>query len=272
MKVIIASLFLLFSVNTENYWRDSLVAQGLNADLKSEYDNGYPEHRYHYVLNTIHEIYSPIIEAQGGRFVIKRDWSDGAVNAWAERIADRFIVEVPGGMGRYSLINEEAFILTICHEIGHLLGGFPKRGKISFEGQSDYYAPMKCMRKVLKEIERFPATDVTLNEQSVKDHCANYSLDEASICERSLRGALSLSSYYAKLERRRDFPQFHTRDTTIAKETLRAHPKSQCRLDTYLASTLCDISHDVNFGEDNEVEGACIAEYKRPACWFKSAL
>jgi len=207
---------------------------------KDPYNNGYPESRYHLVLNEFIKEFTPDIEKRGGTFHILRDWSDGAVNAWAWRIGDEFWLEVPGGMSRYHLINEFGFLTTLCHELGHLEGGAPHGSEISYEGQADYYSTMKCMHRILKRL--------------------GHSNDKL------LSGIKSLTSYYAFLEKS-DPPQINTPDLTQARQTLRSHPKSQCRFDTMVRAMKCD--NKDHFSYDNPNTGACQGSLARPLCWYR---
>lgn len=211
----------------------------LLSPLGNPYDNGYPEERYHQVLDHIIKIYTPLVKNEGGTFRIKRDWTDGAVNMWAERWGQDYILEVPGGMARYYLISEEGFILSICHEIGHLLGGPPQSRTISYEGQADYYATQTCMALVLADFER--------SERLVADNEVNEICAGNNFCERVLMGAKSLSSLYAELEKA-PMPLFKTPSRQVVSKTLTKHPPAQCRLDTFLAG---------------------YQQRPRPACWYK---
>lgn len=216
------------------------------SPLSDKYNNGYPKIRYQSVLDKLIEVYSPIVEARGGTFHILRDWSDGAVNMWAFKLGQEYWLEMPGGMSRYHLINEEGFLLSACHELGHLLGGAPFKGSgssISLEGQSDYYATKDCIDLVLTSVEPYKKIDVRLE---VKEACALIS--ESSLCERALEGALSLTSYYAELEKV-PAPRLSTPSKVIVSETLKVHPPAQCRLDTFLAG---------------------YEKKERPKCWYKN--
>lgn len=207
---------------------------------ENKYDNGYTEERYDFVLDTLEDVYGKIIEAKGGEFFIARDWTDGAVNMWAERLGNEYWLEVPGGMARYGLIIEEAFILSLCHELGHLLGGEPHNHEISFEGQADYYSTFTCMELVLPHMNQEKALVYDLE---VKNVC-----NEGELCLRTLQGAKSLSSYYAEIEGS-GFPQLTTPSSEVAAQTLKAHPKAQCRLDTFFAG---------------------FEKRPRPVCWYKA--
>lgn len=233
-----------------------LVENHVTMDLslpENRYDNGYTEQRYHFVLDSIIAVFGPLIQERGGRLRIKRDWTDGAVNAWAERWGELYILEIPGGMARYHLINEEGFLTTICHELGHLLGGSPHRRTISVEGQADYYSTMKCMELILAELD-YP-----------HDH-ENLSECHGDYCQARLSGALSLSSYYAELARR-PVPRLDTPDLSTVSRTRVDHPPAQCRFDTMVAGIKCANRDD--FSYENAREGACLDPVgARPSCWF----
>jgi len=223
--------------------------------LKNPYDNGYQKTRYHHVLDKVIETFNPLFLAQSQELKILRDWSDGAVNAWAFRLGREAWLEVPGGMARYHLISEEGFLMTICHELGHLLGGSPHRLRISFEGQADYFAPMKCMENILSALEVKPSQFL--------EGSGNVCVGE--FCQERLKGIKSLTSYYAFLEKVRP-PTLATTSTTVVEQTLSGHPPAQCRFDTMIKALGC--SDRDPFSYDNQVDGACRGELARPACWF----
>lgn len=214
-------------------------------DIDGRYNNGYPERRYHQVLDVVEDHFAPIVTARGGTLEFQRDFSDGAVNMWAFRWGDRYILEIPGGMARYHLLNEPGFLLSVCHELGHLLGGDPRRGNISFEGQSDYFATRDCITAILAKIAPYKKL-VPLNarQKEIRQHCG---ANDQSICSRVLLGALALTAYYAELEQR-TAPLLSTPDRSEADETTQRHPESQCRLDTFRAGLFAQ---------------------PRPRCWYK---
>ena len=234
------------------------------------YYNDYTEARYDEVLDRFIRIMQPRVGARGGELKILRDWTDGAVNAWAWREGSEYWIEIPGGAARYNIINEEAFIATLCHELGHLMGGAPRNLDISYEGQGDYYSGAKCLRIVLREIE--PWKVLAPSPETVRACEIWPDRRDREICQRSLTGALALTEYYAQIEHN-PAPKISTPSQERVSETMRAHPKAQCRLDTYVAGALCPISSSVDFGIYDARTGAChsqsAAAYARPACWFK---
>lgn len=234
----------------------SLVSDYVVMDFSSaenRYDNGYKEERYHYVLDSLIEEFSVDIAPQGGTLHILRDWGDGSVNAWAWRMGKEYWLEVPGGMARYYLISEEGFLTTLCHELGHLLGGSPHSSTISYEGQADYYSTMKCMERILKKLG------------SPKSLAQEIPSCEGDYCGQRFLGVKSLTSYYAELEKV-PAPSLGQADQRTVRKTQRKHPGSQCRFDTMVASLRCDNREEFAF--DNPWRGSCPGPGSRPRCWF----
>lgn len=234
--------------------------------LSDEYDNGYPENKYNEILDKFIEIYTPVIAIKGGTFHILRDFKDGSVNAWAWRLSDEFHLEVPGGMSRYYLISEEGFITTICHELGHLLGGAPLKGSkshISSEGQSDYFGASHCLKRVLSEITPYKPLKVDPELETV---CSD------ELCKRAMSGMKSINAYYAKIAKV-PFPRLSIESTEVARRTKDSHPKPQCRLDTMKRAYLCPVSFKDEVSYEDPKVGSChlnyFPEFARPACWFK---
>ena len=113
----------------------------------NEWDNGYDEDSYNRVLDTFYDVLRALgIEALGGKFIIERDWQDGSVNAFAWKGGDQYGIEIPGGMSRYELINEEAFILVICHGGGGG-GGGPSSWRISSPSRGQLRRTVRLLRR-----------------------------------------------------------------------------------------------------------------------------
>tara|TARA_Y100000768_G_C23989241_1_gene691038 strand:+ start:548 stop:1345 length:798 start_codon:yes stop_codon:yes gene_type:complete len=251
-----------FSLNPILTFSHSFIHQTIK--LGDEYDNGYPEERYHKVLDTVEAVYGPIIAAKGGTLTILRDFRDGTVNAFAERWGDNYRLEIPGGSSRYYLFTEEGFITLICHEMGHLLGGAPVKSKvISVEGQSDYYSTTHCAKKIYHELKPYKTYEITTELENI---CSLE--DDKDACYRLLMGAQSLANFLAKLEKV-DFPSLSKEDPNVVTRTLSKHPKSQCRLDTMKRGALCHADEeDISFTDPDK--GYCYSpENQRPKCWFK---
>lgn len=261
---IIALSTLCFSSLTSRPSQHALVKEHAYS-LLNDYDNGYPESRYHQILDIYQATYDPIITLLGGTLHIKRDWSDGAVNAWAWRIGTEFHLEVPGGLSRYHLITEEAFMMTICHELGHLIGGTPaSKDKISYEGQSDYFAASHCMKRMLMIIKPF----APLGPDAERDHLCNNNI----VCHRALAGARSVANYFASLDGTKNLSLINESSQVVSR-TQQQHPSSQCRLDTMKRGFLCPVGFDDEVSYDDYRNGSChrdfFADSSRPRCWHK---
>ena len=77
------------------------------------------------------------------------DWSDNTVNAYAWVQNGRRHVAILGGLVRHYALEMEGIALVLAHELAHHYGGKPRHsGRLSCEGQSDYYGVRNIMRKV----------------------------------------------------------------------------------------------------------------------------
>lgn len=255
LKQFVILCLVLFSLGPSRSPVCSLVGDYVVMDLTNEsgrYDNGYKEERYNYVLDQFLVEFGPDVAKGNGSLFIQRDWSDGAVNAWAWRIGKEYWLEIPGGMARFYLIKETGFLSTLCHELGHLLGGTPHRNSISYEGQADYYSSMKCMGRMLKRLGYQEKIDGTI-------HC------EGRFCNERYAGILSLTSYYAELEKK-PIPSLKTPSTDVVNRTLSSHPSGQCRFDTMIEALKC--ANKDSFSYIDAFKGACRGVGARPLCWF----
>ena len=248
------------------------------ADVKSI--NGITEEKFNAVIDKIEAIYSPIVDSMGGKLFIERSWSDGTVNAYARRSGKAWMVNMFGGLARHDTITEDGFALVLCHEIGHHLGGAPKAGMFlnrwaSNEGQSDYFATLKCLRQTFindnnAEIIAKMEVPAALSSACQKAHPNKVDSD---ICIRNGMAGKSVSDLFAAM---RSLPagKFDTPDTSVVRKTDNKHPAHQCRLDTYFQGALCEKSMSEEVSQKDEVKGTCHGSTGhtvglRPLCWFK---
>lgn len=254
-------------------------ANDLNIPASIKSINGIDEAEFNAVIDEVKAVYEPIIKANGDRFVINRKWSNGTVNASAQRSGKRVIVNMFGGLARHNLITRDGFAIVMCHELGHHLGGAPKyagfqRKWASNEGQSDYFATLKCFRKVYindNNVELVNKMDI---DPLVEAKCdAQWSnLDDAALCKRSAMAAKSTADLLASL-RNSGETKFETPDTNTVSRTNDGHPAAQCRLDTYFAGSLCDKDMNEDVSQKDPIIGTCTRKdgYKvgmRSLCWY----
>lgn len=230
------------------------------------------------VLDRIQVVMAPQFAKRGGRLVIRRLWSDGTVNAYAERQGSNWMISMYGGMARHPSMNEEGFAIIACHESGHHLGGAPiiPRQWASNEGESDYFATSKCMRYYFEgqDNEAWVRTGPRLDTLATNRCLQQFSSrEEQLICMRIAYGSQSLAGVLASLGRSAT-PKFGTPDRTVVRTTNHNHPAAQCRLDTYFNGATCKVDKSIELSYSNTRTGACnqgTDQYGwRPQCWFRN--
>lgn len=256
--------------------------------------NTITEDEFNKALDEVEEIYAPIVANLGGKLAIERNWTDGTVNAYASQSGTTWKVAMFGGLARHATITKDAMALVLCHEIGHHIGGAPKKGGsaggggwwggtgggvsswASNEGQSDYFATLKCLRKSWLNDDNAAIVKTLTVPKVVTDLCKksykNNRMDSA-LCIRTSMAGKSVSDLFSALGKLPE-TKFETPDAKVVSATDDNHPKSQCRLDTYYQGSLCDISMNEDVSQKEEVAGTCHGSLghkigTRPLCWFK---
>lgn len=241
------------------------------------------------ILQVAQQTYAPIFWQMGlGRFQILPRWEDNTVNANAfvhdfetspgVQTPTRF-VQIFGGLARHPLMTREALLLTVCHEIGHHLGGYPKYDQghnwASTEGQSDYFSTAKCTRLIFRQLTSNAAwLEHAQVDFQVRTQCQASFPDsplEATMCMRSAMGGLSLARVLGSLNSAPTQVDFLHRDLSSVSETFEGHPNAQCRLDTYFQGAICRASEFTAFGSAPG-QGDCHSRENlrgsRPTCWY----
>jgi hypothetical protein len=243
---------------------------------------GLSEKQFNAVIDKISDIYTPVASSMRGNLKIARKWSDGTVNANAMRLGSLWNVNMYGGLARHKSITEDGFALVLCHEIGHHIGGAPKKngfipilGWASNEGQADYWATLKCLRHVFLNDDNAKVISTMKVPATLAKACgADKSAAERDLCIRTGMAGLSVTEMFVNLGRVSE-ARFETPDPKVVSRTNDSHPKAQCRLDTFLAGSICEKSYTEDVSQSDEVVGTCHRTTGstlgvRPACWFKS--
>lgn len=147
------------------------------------------------------------------KLVVYGGWQDSRADMAFARRWENAEVLIYRGMAHRKEINIDALILIVCHELGHLYGGFPykdQHNQTSPEGQADYFATKVCLKRALKR----------------------YSPE--NLDERVHRAILNVGLFLAN-NRDIDPPSQETPDEHQVLRTNMRHPSPQCRLDTYFA-------------------------------------
>lgn len=228
------------------------------------------------LLDRVEQVYRPIFQRAGHRFRVERRWTDGTVNAFATNEGFQRSVHMYGGMARHPLMTPDAFLLIACHEIGHHFGGAPVKANqwSSAEGQSDYYATLKCMRLVLAGIDH----DQVLSHMAIDPvanrmcNAAHHNRNDVELCLRTSMAGLAVAKTMADFQNGAPSPRLDRPDSKQIAFTFMMHPMPQCRLDTYFQGALCNVAMTVPTSPTDFRVGTCDASGqlygRRPRCWF----
>lgn len=238
---------------------------------------GVTKAEFNEVIDRVEELYAPVIRRMGGELIVKRLWENGTVNASANRVDNKYFVNMFGGLARHRVMTKDGLALVICHELGHHIGGAPKIGTrwATNEGQSDYFAGLKCLRHVFANQNNVDyVRNLTADPIAERECAKSFKGQEAqAICVRSAMAGVVAAMMFKELRKEQTSPQFDTPDTSKVEKTFHGHPATQCRMDTYFAGTICpaDLNQDpsdrdVNVGVCSRKHGE--ARGARPLCWY----
>lgn len=257
------------------------------------------------VIRIANQVYAPEFRRSGLTFVLRGFWQSNDANAYAYPGEDPVEVferkaregatlkdfnmrfrraDIHGGLARNPFMTPDGLLMVICHEIGHHLGGLPaNQGHFaSNEGQSDYFAATKCMRRVLSNYDNVSVMRNRQIDFLVRNKClAAFPKDmqEAAICMRTSMAGQSLARVLASLGGEKDV-RFDQPSRVAVQVTDNSHPDAQCRLDTYFQGALCRAPFQQSMNFSNIRDGACVPENLagligggvRPVCWFHPKL
>lgn len=253
------------------------VTQDKSSDAPSEFQ-----------VRRIIERFEKVVQPMVSRYMkktlkIELDWENPRVNASATRDADNNpVVVLYGGMARHPELSPDGLLGILCHELGHHLGGAPKklrgtstkRSWSSAEGQADYFASNKCLPLLFNQPSETVNLDALSNKKQVdsaETRCGN-----DPVCARIALTGLSMAKVFASLKPFYEEPSLEENDETSVHKTNYGHPYPQCRLDTVVAGALCSVPSTQPFDRLDPYIGACYREKdelaqvpgERPRCWF----
>ncbi len=262
-----------------------LVINTLNAqEVVGPYP---PSPRYAPIVGEINEsLFNQIIREvssiyqQDGmtQLLFEPHWDNSFTVAYSSQREGKWIVYVNGGMARTPHMTVDAFRLLLCHEIGHHIGGVPFSPFdhwAAAEGQADYFAASKCLKRVLANKDNQDFISQQRIEPKIQQQCAQIYSDsnQQAICIRTALAGQALISAFAYMQSL-PLPSLAQQDTTIVEQTITDdYPSIQCRLDTIVAGALCDIDPIGINSATSVTENSCLKRNGdilgvRPACWF----
>ena len=248
----------------------------------SQKGTGLTEEQFNKIIDKVEKVYAPVVYNYGGILWIWRKWNDPTVNAGTYRVEGDFnwYVNLYGGFARHPMITEDGFALVACHEIGHHIGGAPKKEiePIPFwagaEGQSDYWTTLKCLRQVFAmDNSQEAIANLNVPKIVITECQKSFKTDwESALCIRTSMAGLSVANVMADTQEI-SLPSFEDKDQTVATSTNKSHPSPQCRLDTYFQGSICPVSSYVWISQENAVTGTChpslgYTRGNRPLCWY----
>lgn len=263
---------------------DGLTGFAPENNLKISVDdkatNGMTQEKFNAIIKRVENVYSPVVRRKGGRLHIVRGWDDATVNAYAKRTVLFWQINMFGGLARHPHVTDDGFMLVVCHELAHHIGGNPRSSGswASNEGQSDYFGSMKCMRRVLENDNNSAIISKMSIDPEVTTQCHNvyHNDNEIALCQRIAMAGKSLALLLGQLGGAGPIA-FDTPDKTVVSGTFDTHPAAQCRLDTYFNGILCDKSWNMDVDNTNPNTGVCTTKdgYSvgpRPLCWYKPGI
>lgn len=248
--------------------------------------SGINEIQFNKVMDKISAIYTADIAKLGKKFVLERRWNDGMVNAYAhQKTPGAYTIVMFGGLARHPETTEDAMALVACHEVGHHLGGAPRKvdsAKMhtfmwaSNEGQADYWGTMKCLRRYIENDDNEAMMKSVNVPADVKEKCeAVYkNQGEVASCEREALAGLALGRLLNSFAKDAKSVNFMTPDSAVVAQIFDDHPAAQCRLDTYFQASLCDRGYTESVSMTDPNTGVCSIRNgdtvgNRPLCWYK---
>ena len=151
-----------------------------------------------------------------------------------------------GGLARMEGISPEGLLLIGCHELGHGLGGEPrKKGSLSStEGQADYFATQICLPIALKHLNNKTPFKTKSSYSSI---CLRQTDYEMSLCQRMVFALESEIAIFKSTGETADLTKSSQEVVDELNLSSNFYPKAQCRLDTMINGLL---------------------GLRRPQCWY----
>lgn len=245
---------------------------------------GLTREQYDQAIDKVLKVYGPIVKKWDAELIMDRKWEDETVNAGTFRDEDgkHWHINLYGGFARHPLITQDGYALVICHELGHHIGGAPKKifsqGVIwsSAEGQADYFATLKCLRKVFAKDDNIEIVRNLDIPDTIRTECKkSFSKEaEAALCLRTSMAGLSVARVNAD-GRQVPPPELDLTDPNTVSTTNSAHPEPQCRLNTYYQGSICPLPSTWSVSQTDEVKATCHQKNGfdrglRPSCWYKA--
>lgn len=259
----------------------ALNKNSLSIPVGSVLANDMTEAEFRKLIKEFESFFSPSVDRDfNGELIVIGSWGSNTVNAFAEQERNKFMISIYGGLARHKSITSDGFTASLCHELGHHFGGYPKKSTnkwSSAEGQSDYYATTKCLRRIWEKADNLKVMASLQVPETLRIECSKSytSIAAQALCQRAALAGRSVALMIQDLDHDSLEPKFETPEREMVRVINYMHPFSQCRLDTFFQGAICPVSETLEFDNQDETVGACHKKLgdtrgARPGCWFVS--
>jgi hypothetical protein len=162
--------------------------------------------------------------------VLNAEWESPFFGAGVSLYENSFRLMILGGTTRIKGLTPDAYAAIVCHELGHVIGGYPLQ-TIAFaewsssEGQSDFFAANICLPKYFRSLNE------TEDKIPARIEAAGYKM---------------IQSFSQIIKEENELIRFKVDTTKTPATLINNYPSLQCRYENFRNPTV------------------------RPACWFKN--
>ena len=218
------------------------------------------------LLTALRKLY-PLNPQNGTQINYKLEWDVGFPNASANYFVSlkEYRITVNGGILALKDFSLGALASTVCHEIGHILGGTKdtrrseKGGKALnlSEGLADYFASQHCLKKIIR-LDSFLFESLPKIER-IKQIC-----NKDKACIKILNAGYD--HYYSGSK---GIANLNLESTFVAIKLslgFNSHPEFDCRFDSFINGYFCPEKLDVPCGLLKHHKKFNV--YRPPKCFY----
>lgn len=166
---------------------------------------------------------------------IELDWKNPYLSAHAQMKDNSSVVTVWGGFLRAPGMTPTILATTLCHELGHVIGGAPYQtiqgAEFSTEGQSDFFAGLYCLPRFARAFPKYFLNSTPAVQEACQGNRS---------CEVTLDSGLATVQFMQKWS----FAPYEPVSLKAAAPEVQDYrpnhyPSFQCRLDIFSRAAVC---------------------------------
>lgn len=216
------------------------------------------------LISFLDQSYRSVILKSAQKLIWDFQWSNEYLGAGSNFYHQEFQVMLWGGFIRAPGSNFEIIAFTLCHELGHYLGGTPYQvfnhevQWSSAEGQADWFAARECLPRVFRNFSSFSRYKTLQHANETTIYCQGET-KQKELCQWILGAGQDFSEfssfYFLENGVKTTVPRLHQQAMERPSRTIvSTYPTAQCRLDTIKQAGLC--------------AGGSLSHCVRPSCWY----